>query len=394
MRSIFGLSLSILTLTTCAAFSPIAHAQNPSNNPYFYSNQTYSYGFFLPQVPLPNGQDEIRAADGTTCRSSMASNNAYLDVGGLGNQGASGDIEGGTLYGRIVVPLGERPKRLNCAHLYDLEISRLRHELELMRSGVAAAGLGSNQNLSSADPSAPPGNRYIAGAPAPTAGGNWATDGWSRDGATVVTKPEATPQGVQVPTSGSQSTQQSTPQATPQTTPQAVPQSAPQTAPQAVPQTDTRALPQRDAPRQVHAPAVEHDWFDEQTVRRAAVPGTTDFPLPSRRQPSRDDQPHQSRLARVDGPARSAAPEAVAGSVAVADETVISAERTVVEIADYAAGFKAAVAKSERPSPLNDPLSVEESRARARMLASNPTIWNWAFDAGFEVASADIDGHN
>ncbi len=120
---------------------------------YGYHNQTYTSGLYLPQVPQPNGQDEIRAADGTTCRASMASNDAYLDVGGIGGQAIDGTFNQGSVYGRIIVPLGAVTKRLDCTALYDLEIARLRHELELVRSGMPTA---------------------VA-----RGGRNWAEEGWS-----------------------------------------------------------------------------------------------------------------------------------------------------------------------------------------------------------------------
>ncbi|MGD9783366.1 MAG: hypothetical protein AB7E80_03355 [Hyphomicrobiaceae bacterium] len=109
-----------------------------NSNPYFYSNQTYTYGMNLPQVPIPHGQDEVRSADGTTCRSSMSSNSAYLDVGAIGSQGYGGEFDQGTFYGRIIVPLGETPRRIDCTKLYELEIQRLRHELSLVRAGVGS----------------------------------------------------------------------------------------------------------------------------------------------------------------------------------------------------------------------------------------------------------------
>lgn len=115
-------------------------------NIYGYQNQSYTSGLYLPQVSQPSGQDEIRAADGTTCRSSMASNDAYLDVGGIGGQAIDGTFNQGSVYGRIIVPLGAVPKRLDCTALYNLEIARLRNELELVRSGLPAAVTRGDRN--------------------------------------------------------------------------------------------------------------------------------------------------------------------------------------------------------------------------------------------------------
>ena len=94
---------------------------------------TQNAGFSLPGVTLPSGTDEVRAADGTSCRSAVGGNGAYLDVGVIGKQSSSND---NAYYGRVVVPLGKAPKRLNCSALYELEIERLKLELELAKAGM------------------------------------------------------------------------------------------------------------------------------------------------------------------------------------------------------------------------------------------------------------------
>ncbi len=92
-------------------------------------------GFSLPGVTLPQGQDEVRAADGTTCRSAVSGNGAYLDIGVIGGTGtATGEM---ATYGRVVIPLSRSPRRLDCARLYALEIERLRMELRLLKMGLA-----------------------------------------------------------------------------------------------------------------------------------------------------------------------------------------------------------------------------------------------------------------
>ncbi|MEQ1652273.1 MAG: hypothetical protein ABL897_07290 [Hyphomicrobium sp.] len=165
------LSSSTHALTLLVAFGAVisdarrVEAQNFGNgsNPYYFNNRSYSYGLQLPQVPQPNGQDEIRAADGTTCRSSMASNNAYLDVGGIGGQGIDGSFDSGTVYGRMIIPLGDIPNRLDCSSLYNLEIERLKHELALVRSGMGGPGLASASPVGLKDKA-------------------WAEEGWSNKG--------------------------------------------------------------------------------------------------------------------------------------------------------------------------------------------------------------------
>lgn len=95
-------------------------------------------GFSLPGVQLPQGADEVRAADGTTCRSAVSNSGAYLDMGLMGKPGASSkDV---SAYGRVVVPIGKTPKRLNCAQLYELEVERLKMELQLMKMGLGSQG--------------------------------------------------------------------------------------------------------------------------------------------------------------------------------------------------------------------------------------------------------------
>ena len=121
--------------------------------PSFQNSQSVQYGLNLPQIPVPNGSDEIRAADGTSCKSSMAGNGPSMDVGLLGNQDFMGQFSSGTVYGRVVFPLGPQPKRLDCTKLYQLEITRLQHELELVRMGMNGRGAGVLEGGSTKDSS-------------------------------------------------------------------------------------------------------------------------------------------------------------------------------------------------------------------------------------------------
>lgn len=116
-------------------------------------NQT---GFTLPGVTLPQGQDEVRASDGTTCRSSISGSGAYFDVGVVGGRSSS---EGMSTYGRVVIPLGRRPTRLDCARLYALEVERLEMEIRMLKMGIAR------------------GSSAAAGAEV-----NWAREGWTDEG--------------------------------------------------------------------------------------------------------------------------------------------------------------------------------------------------------------------
>jgi hypothetical protein len=101
-----------------------------------YLNPTNAYAdesFQLPGVTLSQGTDEVRAADGTSCRSSVGGSGAYVDMGLIGKKGVSND---GSYYGRLVVPLGKSSKRIDCSKLYELEVERLKLELELAKAGL------------------------------------------------------------------------------------------------------------------------------------------------------------------------------------------------------------------------------------------------------------------
>lgn len=101
-------------------------------------------GVFLPQSPIgPGGEDSIETAEGTRCRQSMNGNGAYADLGVVGNSQRRGD-RGQALvvgsqddyalaYARVTIPLGRKPARLDCTKLYDLEIARLKREIELLK---------------------------------------------------------------------------------------------------------------------------------------------------------------------------------------------------------------------------------------------------------------------
>ncbi len=120
----------------------------------FYQSNT-QYGVALPNTSLPTGSDEVRAADGTSCRSAVGGDGAYMDTGVIGSPGQSDSDFSGAVYTRLVVPLGGRQKRLNCESLYELEIQRLRMELDLARMGLSSQG---------------------------SSGANWQEEGWSYEG--------------------------------------------------------------------------------------------------------------------------------------------------------------------------------------------------------------------
>lgn len=106
----------------------------------------------LPSTPaFPQGQDRVRAADGTECARSTAPRSKWAEIGvvGSGTQGQgvensypfvgyNGTIPsaqpynraGGAVYGRIIINLDAAQPQLDCNYLYTLEIERLKAELE------------------------------------------------------------------------------------------------------------------------------------------------------------------------------------------------------------------------------------------------------------------------
>jgi hypothetical protein len=92
----------------------------------------------LPTQSPSYGQDEVQAAGGVACRSSVGGGGPYVDMGIVGSQDPY-SRNTTSAYARIVVPLGERPRRIDCSQLYQLEIERLRMELELARMSLPTA---------------------------------------------------------------------------------------------------------------------------------------------------------------------------------------------------------------------------------------------------------------
>lgn len=101
-------------------------------------------GLLLPSPPIgPGGEDAITTSEGVRCSQSINSSGGYLDFGVAGGDltsyaspGQPNSGQSAIGYARIIVPLGAAPKRLDCARLYDLEIARLRAEIELLKIGL------------------------------------------------------------------------------------------------------------------------------------------------------------------------------------------------------------------------------------------------------------------
>lgn len=134
MRTILGAALAV------ALCAPVSAADR-------YLLRQDQSGLTLPGVSLPGGYDEVRGADGTTCRTSNAGAGAYADVGVIGSNDESGAMDAGSVYGRVVIPLGATGTRLDCRKLYELEIQRLQMEVRLLKAGLDRGSTGSVGNV-------------------------------------------------------------------------------------------------------------------------------------------------------------------------------------------------------------------------------------------------------
>ena len=77
------------------------------------------------------------------CSQSVNSSGGYLDFGVAGGDlsttttsGTAPGPQSAIGYARIVIPLGTTPKRLDCSRLYDLEIQRLKAEIQMLKVGL------------------------------------------------------------------------------------------------------------------------------------------------------------------------------------------------------------------------------------------------------------------
>ena len=94
----------------------------------------------LPAPPVAYGQDLVRAADGVSCQSAIGSGGPYLDVGVTRSTDVF-DRGSQAVYGRVVMPLGRKPRRVDCTRLYELEIARMKLEVEMLRMGAKTTAL-------------------------------------------------------------------------------------------------------------------------------------------------------------------------------------------------------------------------------------------------------------
>jgi hypothetical protein len=120
MRKVFW-APQVLTLALAAAWA----GASPAGAEDVYNLNQNESGFNLPGVTLPQGQDEVHAADGTTCRSAVSG--------------------------------------VDCSRLYELEVERLQLELKLLKMGLGADGQTASVAASTSTAASP----------------GWANEGWS-----------------------------------------------------------------------------------------------------------------------------------------------------------------------------------------------------------------------
>nr|WP_011580645.1 MULTISPECIES: hypothetical protein [Chelativorans] len=118
-----------------AVIFPLHWTVSAAADDFFIVKQNQT-GISLPGVSAPSGHDEVRAADGTTCRSAVGGRGAYVDSGIIGGGLDGSGSNALTAYGRVVVPLGKGTERVDCNRLYNLELERLQLEVQMLRRGL------------------------------------------------------------------------------------------------------------------------------------------------------------------------------------------------------------------------------------------------------------------
>ena len=103
-------------------------------------------GVLLPSPPTgPGGEDSITTSEGVRCSQSVNAAGGYLDLGVAGGNLTTyadpttiHDEQGQSAigYARVIIPLGTTPKRIDCTALYDLEIQRLKQEIQMLKIGL------------------------------------------------------------------------------------------------------------------------------------------------------------------------------------------------------------------------------------------------------------------
>lgn len=144
MRKIHSQQIRAIIIAVLLGAGTAASAQVVDQNAtIILPNTSSSYnqnGFNLPSAPPTIGQDSIRGSGGLSCQSAIGSGGPKLDMGMIGSNDIF-DRNSASVYGRITIPLGKRPKRIDCTKLYDLEIERLRMEIKMMKMGIGVSQL-------------------------------------------------------------------------------------------------------------------------------------------------------------------------------------------------------------------------------------------------------------
>jgi len=115
----------------------------------------------LPAPPSwPTGNDKVRSADGVQCETSTTPRDWYMDIGIVGGRGnglgsnsnptivdvnstfVNNNFERNTMavYARVVINLDKPKPHIDCGRLYQLEIDRLKMEIEYLQMGQGVAG--------------------------------------------------------------------------------------------------------------------------------------------------------------------------------------------------------------------------------------------------------------
>jgi len=100
-----------------------------------YADNTASIGLSLPTLPQNYQSDRFRTGD-LDCQNAIgsATNMEFGVTGVIDEPDWTGATQGGNVgvYGRIVIPLGKRPKsRVDCNRLYELELRK--KQLEVLK---------------------------------------------------------------------------------------------------------------------------------------------------------------------------------------------------------------------------------------------------------------------
>ena len=100
---------------------------------------------FRRRQPAQGARTSITTSEGVRCSQSINSNGGYLDLGVAGGDlntyyntygGTQPSNQAAVGYARVIIPLGKSPKRLDCTRLYEMEIQRLKAEVELLKIGL------------------------------------------------------------------------------------------------------------------------------------------------------------------------------------------------------------------------------------------------------------------